>query len=291
MKTKRLKKFLAAMIAASSVMAMSGTAMAVKKTPRNEKSQGASKDPNGKQTKRKRRKFVTIKKNVSKGKKNVRKRKKNLNSNESESVALPLENPLTPIYIPRYYMPVPSVKIDIYNGDGDSMMESLVSPADILSKEDDRCVVDITHQIRSFKLNGNLSNLKKCLLEKRVRLATALVNWIKSDCVTRKENVIVAVVDLAENEFFDGFDQTQKLDILRTLVTCFEDRCLGGSNVAWAFKRLVQAGFVAGNEFSEEVLKLQQILSDFEKCADDEPDIGLDYYICHNDCDYDDLEF
>jgi len=284
MKTKALKKFLAAMIAASSVMLVSGTAMAAKKMPRNEKSQGAYKDPDGKKTKRKRRKFVTIKKNVKRG-------KKSLNSNESESVALPLENPPTLIYIPRYYMPVPSIKTDIYNGDGDSMMKRLVSPADILSKEDDRCVVDITHQIRAFKLNGNLSNLKKCLLENRVGLANALVNWIKSGSVTRKVNVMVAIVDLAENEFFDGFDQAQKLDILREIVRGVDGNYLYESNVAWAFRRLVKAGFVAGNESSKEVLRLQKILSDFEKYANDEPDIGLDYSICDNYDDYDDLEF
>ena len=59
----------------------------------------------------------------------------------------------------------------------------------------------------------------------------------------------------------------------------------------WAFRRLVQAGFVAGNEASEEVLKLQKILSDFEKSDVDEPDIGLDYGFDNNDDDYDDLEF
>ena len=135
-------------------------------------------------------------------------------------------------------MPVSSSKIDIYNGDGDLMMKSLVSPADILSKEDDRCVVDITHQIRAFKLDGNLSNLKKCLLEERVRLANALVNWMKSRRVARKVNVMVAIVDLAENEFFDGFDQTQKLDILRGMVRGVDGDYLYKSDVAWAFKRL-----------------------------------------------------
>ena len=129
------------------------------------------------------------------------------------------------------------------------MMVDMLSSTDISSEDclDDRYVVDITHKIRSFKLNGNLSNLKKCLLEKRVRLANALVNWIKSRRVTKKENLMVAIVDLAESEFFDGFDQTHKLDILRTLVTCFEDRFLGGPSVAWAFRHLVQAGFVVGN--------------------------------------------
>lgn len=278
MKTKTLKKILALMIVASSVVSMAGTAMAAKKMPRNEKSQGGSKDPDGKKTKRKRRKFVTI--------------KKNLKSSERKSIKAisPLE---TPIYIPRYYMPVHSVKIDIYNGDGDSMMDGMLSSTDISSEDclDDRCVVDITHRIRSFKLDGNLINLKKCLLEKRVRLANALVNWIKSRRVIRKENVMVAIVDLAENEFFDGFDQAQKLDIIRTLVSFFEGSCLRDSDCVWAFRRLVQAGFVAGNEASEEVLKLQKILSDFEKSDVDEPDIGLDYGFDNNDDDYDDLEF
>lgn len=290
MRAKTLKKILAAMLAASTVMTISGGAVATNKTPKNEKSQGASKSPSEKKTKRKIRKFVTIKKNAKKSKKAGR--KKNLKSTERKSVdaTLPLENPPAPVHIPRYYMPVASVKSDIFSGDGDSMMKSLVSPADILSKEDDRCVVNITHQIRSFKLSGNLSNLKKCLLEKRVELVNALVNWIKSDYVTKKVNVMVAVVDLAENGFFDGFDQAQKLDILRTLVTCFKDRFLGGPDVAWTFRRLVQAGFVAGNESSEEVLKLQKILSDFEKYADDEPDIGLDYGFDNGDLDDDDLE-
>ena len=46
------------MLAASSVMAMSGGAMATKKTPRNEKSQGASKDLAWKKTKGKRTKMM-----------------------------------------------------------------------------------------------------------------------------------------------------------------------------------------------------------------------------------------
>ena len=206
---------------------------------------------------------------------------------------MPFENPPTPIYIPRYYMPVPSVKIDISNGDGDSMMSNMLDSTDISSEDclDDRCVVHITHQIRSFKLNGNLRNLKKCSMEKRVRLANALVNWIKSKRVARNVDAMVAIVDLAENEFFDGFDQAQKLDTVRTLVNFFEGSCLCKSDCVWAFRHLVKAGFLNGNEASEEVLKLQKILNDFEKIDADEPDIGLDYGFCDNDDDYDDLEF
>ena len=53
MGAEMLKKILAAMLVASSVVSMSGTVLAAKKAPRNEKSQGASEDPAGKKTKRK----------------------------------------------------------------------------------------------------------------------------------------------------------------------------------------------------------------------------------------------
>ena len=282
MKTKTLKKILAAMLAASSVMSMAGTAMAVKEAPRSQKSQevsngsdGKKAKRNGKKAKRKRRKFVTIKKNAEKV-------EKNLQLSECESIhSIPFLCE-SPIITPRRCMLVPSDKRDTYNGNGDSMMSYMLDSTDISSEDclDNRCIVYITDQIKSFKLNGNLNNLKKCSMDKRVRLVNGLVKWMTSTArfVDRQVNAMVAIVDLAESEFFDGFDNKQKLDILRALVTCSDSCHVGGPSVAWAFRHLDKAGFIAGNESSEEVLKLQKVLKDFEKYADDEPDIGVDYY-------------
>ena len=277
MKTKTLKKILAAMLAASSVMSMAGTAMAVKKAPRNQKSQevsngsdGKKAKRNGKKTKRKRRKFVTIKKNAEKG-------EKNLQLSECESIhSIPFLCE-SPIIVPRYASLLPWVETD---GDGDSIMSVILGSPDTLSEDDNRCIASVIHSIRSLKLGNSLKNLKKCSMEKRVRSANGLVHWMTSTSrrVDKQEYAMVAIVDLAENEFFDGFDNKQKLDILRALVTCSDSSHIGGPSVAWAFRHLDKAGFIAGNESSEEVLKLQKVLKDFEKYADDEPDIGVDYY-------------
>ena len=279
MKSKIFKKILASLLACSTVVAMSGVAAARKKRPKAEKTHTAPKDPAKKKAKRKTRKFVTIKKISKKDKK--AQDKSSLKSCEGEAAdeSWRLNNLLSPVYIPRYYMPIPSVKKDYFNGNGDLMLKSITSSTDILSKDclDDRCVVDITHSIKSFKLNGNLVNLKKCSMEKKLRIMNVLINWAKSGRITRKENVVVAIVDLAQSEFFDEFNDAQKLNIFKTLVECFENNWLSGSDVAWAFKRLLEAGFVDKNESSEEVQKLQKILKDFAKSADSEPDIGLDY--------------
>ncbi len=305
MKAKMIKKILAVMLAASTVMTMSGLVMAAKKAPGSGKSHGASKTPaqSG-------RKVMKLKKIKARGK---GKSKKDKQFKQQEGVIVTKITSTTPIEISdnwgldTYSRPVvtfdaSSVVIfgphdaDLGNYEPSSLdpvrgyfYTSVMGKADMLSQDccNDEFVLKTTNAIRRLKHNHlTIFYLKDCPEGKEQELVNALISWAKSDNITVKRNIAVAIGDLAQEGFFDDLSREKKQDIFGALVNCFDRDPSIKPDVAWAFKRLVDRGFVNENENLEEVLRLQEILNDCKDSCDVEPHLDIDDD-CDCDCDSD----
>ena len=254
------KRVFAAMLAASSVMAMSGVAMATKKAPENGKSHEASKTPvqSG-------RKVMKLKKIKARGK---RKNKKNKQVD---------------------VLVVPSNLAFKYNPDSDDDEQSkldcktehfytaAMGGKDMLSQDccNDEYVLKTTNQIRRLKHIHSIHNLKDCPKGEELELVNALISWAKADNITVKRNIAVAVGDLAPEGFLNDLPQEKKPEVLSALVNCVDRDPSIKQDVAWAFKRLLECGFVNENENSEEILKLREILNDCKDSCDVEPHLDI----------------
>ena len=330
MKTKMFKRVFAAMLAASSVMAMSGVAMAAKKAPGSEKSHGASKTPA-----QSARKVMKLKKIKARGKGKSKKDKQfkqqegcNICKNEqvnalnvpddvtSKSYAKegviatkitsssPIENSDN-LQLDIYNKPVETFDelsdaiFDAYDEDTDKIRPwditgvfytAVMGEEDMLSQDccNDEFVLKTTNRIRSLKHNHLMHDLKNCREDQELELVNALISWAKSDNITVKRNIAVAIGDLTQGGFFDDLSREKEQDVLVALVNCFDRDPSIKTDVAWAFKRLVYRGFVNENENLKEVLRLQEILNDCKDSCDVEPHIDFEPHIdIDNHCDFD----
>ena len=259
------------MLAASSVMAMSGGAMATKKAPGNGKSHGASKNPSEKKTKR--RKFVTIKKTSKK-----------VQKAEQQETWQTLKNKQVDTLTA-----ISDLAFGNYNQDSDDDEQSRLDCAtehfytatmgeeDMLSQNccNDEFVLKITDQIRCLKHIHAIHGLKDCRKGKELEQVDALISWARADNITVKRNIAVAIGDLAQEGFFDDLPREKKPDVLGALVNCADRDPSTKPDVAWAFKRLVDRGFVDENENSEEILKLREILNDCKDSCYVEPHLDV----------------
>ena len=290
MKSKMFKRVLAAMLAASSVMAMSGVAMATKKAPGSGKNHGASKNPAQSD-----KKVMKLKKIKARGKRKNKKDKQFKKQEVADSTES-THNWKLDIYKNKRGETLSSVpsnlmfgawRKDIYDDEKSIRIcgtkhfyTAAMGGEDMLSQDccNDKFVLQTTNEIRRLKHSHHVRSLKDCRKGKEQELVDALISWAKSDNITVKRNIAVAIGDLAEEGFFDDLPQEKKKDVLGALVNCVDHAPSTRPDVAWAFKRLVGCGFVNGNENSEEGLKLQEILNDCEDSCDVEPHLDMEDY-------------
>ena len=267
MKSKMFKRVFAAMLAASSVMAMSGVAMAAKKAPGNGKKNGAPKTyvQSG-------RKVMKLKKIKARGKaKNASNWKLDIYKNRPvDTLDVPKD---VSVFDSRYIGDIDNDEKSGFDDEPERSFAEMMGEEDMLSQDccNDAFVLKTTNEIRHLKQIHATLSLKNCRKGKEQELVDALISWAKSDSITVKRNIAVAIGDLAQEGFFGDLPQEKKKDVIGALVDCVDCDPSAKSDVAWAFKRLVECGFVNENEPSEAVLKLKAILNDCKASCDVEP--------------------
>ena len=241
METKMLKKVLAAVLAASSVMAMSGVAMAAKGKTGNGKSNGG------------------FKISAESGKKKSGKKKSEKRKSERKVMRLKKIKKNT---VAKTTSVNPSASSVMSLADAKA---ALKNTRNILSEENcnDRFVSKITGAIESLKSKGKTLIFKNWSEENKSKLLEALIKWAKSDKVTVKHDIVRAISNLAEEAFLFGNCLREKnsalIDALYTACDSNDNNKEVKLEAAWAFSLLIDNGFVSDKN-SDNVSKLRGIL-------------------------------
>ena len=233
------KKVLAAVLAASSVMAMSGVAMAAKGKTGNGKSHGNFK--------------ISAKSGQRKsGKKKSERKVMRLKKIKKNTVAKTTS-----------VDPITSAVMSL-----EDAYAALENTQNILSEENcnNGFVLKITGAIESLKSNGKTLIFQNWSEEKKSKLLDALIKWAKSDKVTVKLDIVRAISNLAEETFLFGNCLREKnSDLIDALLAaCANNNEKVKLKAAWAFSCLIDNGFVRDKN-SDNVSKLREILIKDEK--------------------------